>query len=169
MRQLRRASRPCLPTAPARQVSATASMVRVRPRYRRRRAARRRQLPVMEGNCPASDPCAALPARSPRYITASAGGRLRLASRRELAGGNAGSASARLLPIRAYLEAENSYTASAMADTEDSRRTLFAEMKGRIKEDDARSPPRPAFAYYTTFRRSAARHPIFCRRPRRRR
>ncbi len=35
--------------------------------------------------------------------------------------------------IRAYLEAENSYTATMLADTAELQRTLLAEMKGRIK------------------------------------
>ena len=38
--------------------------------------------------------------------------------------------------IRRHLEAENAYQAKMMADTEALRKTLFAEMKGRIKEDD---------------------------------
>ena len=67
--------------------------------------------------------------------------------------------------IRAHLEAENSYTASAMADTEALQATLFAEMKGRIKEDDATVPaPDGAFAYYSRFV-IGGQHPIFCRRP----
>ncbi|MCB1549193.1 MAG: S9 family peptidase, partial [Hyphomicrobiaceae bacterium] len=39
--------------------------------------------------------------------------------------------------IRAYLEAENAYTNAALADTEALQEALFAEMKGRIKEDDS--------------------------------
>ena len=67
--------------------------------------------------------------------------------------------------IRAHLEAENSYTASAMADTEALQATLFAEMKGRIKEDDATVPaPDGAFAYYSRFV-IGGQHPLFCRRP----
>ena len=38
--------------------------------------------------------------------------------------------------IRAQLEAENAYTSAMMGDTEALRQQLFAEMKGRIKEDD---------------------------------
>ena len=38
--------------------------------------------------------------------------------------------------IRKHLEAENAYMKAAMADTEALQKTLFAEMKGRIKEDD---------------------------------
>ncbi len=38
--------------------------------------------------------------------------------------------------IRGYLEAENAYTKAALGHTEALQQTLFAEMKGRIKEDD---------------------------------
>jgi oligopeptidase B len=56
--------------------------------------------------------------------------------------------------IRAHLEAENAYTATALADTNDLQAKLFAEMKGRIKEDDS-SVPAPdgewlyAYSYVT--------------------
>src|SRR6185312_8608769 len=39
--------------------------------------------------------------------------------------------------IRAYLQAENDYCERALADTKSLQETLFAEMKGRIKEDDS--------------------------------
>src|SRR5918996_4585587 len=42
--------------------------------------------------------------------------------------------------IRAYLEAENDYADRALADTKGLQETLFAEMKGRIKEDDSTVP-----------------------------
>jgi oligopeptidase B len=42
--------------------------------------------------------------------------------------------------IRAHLEAENAYQGVAMADTADLQKTLFAEMRGRIKEDDSSVP-----------------------------
>ena len=47
-----------------------------------------------------------------------------------------------LLPadIRAFLEAENAYHEAALADTQALQDTLFAEMKGRIKEDDSSVP-----------------------------
>src|SRR5687767_1110062 len=52
--------------------------------------------------------------------------------------------------IRGHLEAENAYTAAALADTEALQDRLFAEMKGRIKEDDGTVPAHDgAFAYYT--------------------
>jgi oligopeptidase B len=68
--------------------------------------------------------------------------------------------------IRAQLEAENAYTSAIMADTEALRQQLFAEMKGRIKEDDTSVPsPDGAFAYYTRFV-IGGQHPLFCRVPR---
>jgi oligopeptidase B len=68
--------------------------------------------------------------------------------------------------IRAYLEAENAYSAAAMAGSETLQAKLFAEMKGRIKEDDAGVPaPDGAFAYYTRFI-TGGQHPLFCRIPR---
>ena len=68
--------------------------------------------------------------------------------------------------IRTHLEAENAYTAAMMAETEELQRRLFAEMKGRIKEDDASVPaPDGAFAYYTRFV-TGGQQPLFCRRPR---
>src|SRR5688572_233677 len=52
--------------------------------------------------------------------------------------------------IRAHLEAENSHSKNAMADTEEMQATLFAEMKDRIKEDDESVPaPDGPFEYYT--------------------
>lgn len=42
--------------------------------------------------------------------------------------------------IRAHLDAENTYQAELMDDTQTLREKLFAEMKGRIKEDDESVP-----------------------------
>ncbi|HLQ85861.1 MAG TPA: S9 family peptidase, partial [Salinisphaeraceae bacterium] len=68
--------------------------------------------------------------------------------------------------IRAHLEAENAWTEAQMADTAQLRRTLVAEMRGRIAEKDASVPaPDGDWAYYVRFR-AAGEHPIFCRRPR---
>src|SRR5262245_28671908 len=68
--------------------------------------------------------------------------------------------------IRAQLEAENAYTADVMDDTEALQQRLFAEMKGRIKEDDSSVPaPDGLFSYYTRFV-TWGQHPLFCRVPR---
>lgn len=54
--------------------------------------------------------------------------------------------------IRSYLEAENAYQEALMADTKELRDNLFAEMKGRIKEDDESVPaPDGPYAYGTSF------------------
>jgi len=42
--------------------------------------------------------------------------------------------------IRKHLEAENAYMNAAMDDTKPLQKTLFAEMRGRIKEDDSSIP-----------------------------
>ena len=42
--------------------------------------------------------------------------------------------------IHQYLEAENAHTESWLADTDALRNELFAEMRGRIKEDDSTVP-----------------------------
>jgi len=68
--------------------------------------------------------------------------------------------------IRAYLEAENAHAEAALADTCDLQEKLFAEMRGRIKEDDSSVPsPDGPFAYFSRFRQGG-QHPIVCRQPR---
>ncbi|WP_108817691.1 S9 family peptidase [Pseudovibrio sp. Alg231-02] len=65
--------------------------------------------------------------------------------------------------IRAYLEAENAYTESEMEDTEELQKALFAELKGRIKEDDSSVPsPDGEYAYATKFV-EGGQHPKFVR------
>ncbi len=55
--------------------------------------------------------------------------------------------------IRAYLEAENQYTETLLAPTQDLQKVLVAEMRGRIKEDDSGVPtPDGPFAYLWKFR-----------------
>ena len=68
--------------------------------------------------------------------------------------------------IRAYLEAENGYTAAALSDVDAFKDTLFAELKGRLKEDDSSVPaPDGPYAYYRRYE-TGGQHPVFCRRPR---
>jgi oligopeptidase B len=68
--------------------------------------------------------------------------------------------------IRTYLEAENAYTEQAMAPTKELQEKLFAEMKGRIKEDDSSVPaPDGAYAYYSSYV-TGAEHPRYCRKAR---
>jgi oligopeptidase B len=68
--------------------------------------------------------------------------------------------------IREHLEAENAYTKSLLAGTEGLQAQLFAEMKGRIKEDDSSVPsPDGAWDYYVRYE-IGAEHPVHGRRPR---
>ncbi|GAJ91434.1 S9 family peptidase [Agrobacterium sp. SHOUNA12C] len=54
--------------------------------------------------------------------------------------------------IRTHLEAENTYMNAAMADTKELQKLLFAEMKGRIKEDDSSVPVKDGpYSYGTLF------------------
>ena len=68
--------------------------------------------------------------------------------------------------IRAHLEAENAYVAAAMADTEALQKTLFAEMKGRIKEDDSSVPVKDGPYAYGALHVTGGEHPHFFRTPR---
>lgn len=68
--------------------------------------------------------------------------------------------------IRAALDAENAYVEATLAPLADLRAALAAELRGRIKEDEAEPPvPDGAFAYYTRYR-AGGQHPLFCRVPR---
>ncbi|HVX91787.1 MAG TPA: S9 family peptidase [Xanthobacteraceae bacterium] len=68
--------------------------------------------------------------------------------------------------IRAYLVAENAYAEAVLAGTQELQATLFAEMKGRIKEDDSTVPtPDGPYAYFSRYRQGGE-HPLICRRPR---
>ena len=67
--------------------------------------------------------------------------------------------------VRAYLDAENAYTAETLAGTEAAQAALFRELKGRIKAEDSSVPaPDGPWAYYQRFE-EGSQHPIFCRRP----
>lgn len=68
--------------------------------------------------------------------------------------------------IRAHLEAENAYTDAQLAETRDLQGVLFAEMKGRIKEDDSTVPaPDGPFEYYVSYV-TGGQYPRLMRRPR---
>jgi len=70
-----------------------------------------------------------------------------------------------LLPvdIRAYLEAENAYTKAEMAETETLQEQLFAELKGRIKEDDQSVPaPDGPYIYFQSYV-TGAQYPLLKR------
>ncbi|MGI0523870.1 S9 family peptidase [Rhizobium giardinii] len=68
--------------------------------------------------------------------------------------------------IRKHLEAENAYMKAAMADTEALQKTLFAEMKGRIKEDDSSVPMKDGPFAYGTFFVTGGEQPRYFRIPR---
>ena len=68
--------------------------------------------------------------------------------------------------IREHLDAENAYTKELLAGTEALQAQLFAEMKGRIKEDDSSVPASDgAWDYYVRYE-IGAEHPVHGRRPR---
>ncbi|OFX03974.1 MAG: peptidase S9 [Alphaproteobacteria bacterium RIFCSPHIGHO2_12_FULL_66_14] len=68
--------------------------------------------------------------------------------------------------IRAYLEAENRYAEEFLAPTQALQKTLVAEMRGRIKEDDSGVPtPDGPFAYLWRFR-EGGQHQLIGRSPR---
>ncbi|MEJ8473902.1 S9 family peptidase [Roseibium algae] len=65
--------------------------------------------------------------------------------------------------IRAYLEAENAYQETMLAPTKDLQDKLFAEMRGRIKEDDSSVPsPDGPYLYGMKFV-TGGQHPKFLR------
>ncbi|MDB5453440.1 MAG: Peptidase, partial [Caulobacteraceae bacterium] len=68
--------------------------------------------------------------------------------------------------VRAHLDAENAYRDALLAGTTELQAALFAEMKGRIKQDDASTPsPDGPWDYYSRYA-VGAEHPIHARRPR---
>ena len=68
--------------------------------------------------------------------------------------------------IRAYLEAENAYTDSFLTPYAALRETLYAEMRGRMNEDDSSVPaPDGDWAYYVRYV-EGGEHPLYCRTPR---
>ncbi len=68
--------------------------------------------------------------------------------------------------VKAYLEAENAYAQAMLASTEALQAAMFAEMKGRIKEDDSSVPARDGpWDYYSRYA-PGAQHPVYARRPR---
>jgi oligopeptidase B len=68
--------------------------------------------------------------------------------------------------IASYLEAENAYFKQEMGDTEALQEVLFAEMRGRIKEDDSTVPaPDGEWAYAIRYVEDG-QHPLFVRQRR---
>src|ERR1700759_5127390 len=68
--------------------------------------------------------------------------------------------------VRDHLNAENTYTKALLGPTEALQAEMFAEMKGRIKEDDSSVPkPDGPWDYYVRYE-IGAQHPVHARRPR---
>jgi oligopeptidase B len=66
--------------------------------------------------------------------------------------------------VRAYLEAENAYTAAVMAHTDALQEKLYKEIVGRIVKDDESVPYRlDDYFYYERFR-GEGDYPVHCRR-----
>ncbi|KDP36409.1 hypothetical protein JCGZ_08678 [Jatropha curcas] len=66
--------------------------------------------------------------------------------------------------ILSHLEAENAYTESVMAGTKQFEEQLFAEIRGRIKEDDISVPKRKGPYYYYTRTLEDKEYVQHCRR-----
>lgn len=66
--------------------------------------------------------------------------------------------------VIAHLNAENAYAQAALGHTEKLQARLFAEMKGRIKEDDSTVPFRYGGYYYYKTYKAGGEYPIFARR-----
>ena len=68
--------------------------------------------------------------------------------------------------IKSYLEEENTYYESAMADTADLQQALISEMRGRMKEDDTGVPVKRGPYAYSWKYVEGGEHPIRIRTPR---
>ena len=68
--------------------------------------------------------------------------------------------------IRAHLEAENAYTDTVLAPTTALQETLFAEMRGRIQEDESSVPVNDGALAWATRYVSGGEHPLLCCGPR---
>ena len=67
--------------------------------------------------------------------------------------------------IRRHLEAENAYYNAVMEPLEALEDRIYAEIRGRIKEDDASPPERDGPWFYYTRYREGGQYPVFARRP----
>jgi oligopeptidase B len=66
--------------------------------------------------------------------------------------------------VRAYLEAENAYTAAATAPLEELRKQLFEEIVGRVQETDASAPARKGPYEYFSRSIEERQYDVYCRR-----
>ena len=67
--------------------------------------------------------------------------------------------------VRAYLKAENDYTAAMMKPSQSLQKTLYREMLARIKETDVDVPYRDGGHFYYSRTRKGKQYRIYCRRP----
>jgi oligopeptidase B len=63
-----------------------------------------------------------------------------------------------------YLKAENAYTEAVMEPHKELQEALYAEMRGRIKEDDSSVPEKEGDYYYYTRFEEGGQYPIYCRK-----
>jgi len=63
-----------------------------------------------------------------------------------------------------YLHAENDYLEEIMGHTKSLQETLYAEMKGRIKETDATVPEKRGEYFYYSRTEEGKQYPIYCRK-----
>ncbi|NLZ94384.1 MAG: S9 family peptidase, partial [Bacteroidales bacterium] len=63
-----------------------------------------------------------------------------------------------------YLNAENAYTETVMASTEDLQETIYDEILGRMKEDDESYPTLRNGYYYYSRTETGKQYPTHCRR-----
>lgn len=63
-----------------------------------------------------------------------------------------------------YLEAENAYAESVMAHTKEFQDKLFAEMKGRIKEEDSSVPVYENGYWYYSRTETGKQYAVYCRK-----
>src|SRR4051812_21748618 len=66
--------------------------------------------------------------------------------------------------VVALLEAENSYTATAMVETQGAQQRLYEEMVARIQETDLSVPVRKGDWLYYSRTEEGRQYPIHCRR-----
>jgi oligopeptidase B len=66
--------------------------------------------------------------------------------------------------VIAYLEAENAYAHALLEHTEPLQEQLFAEMRGRIQEDDQSAPVRREGFFYYWRMEAGKQYRVFCRR-----
>ena len=67
--------------------------------------------------------------------------------------------------VRAYLEAENTYTASVLKGTEQLQTDLYEEMLSHLQETDLSVPYRYGDFFYYTRTEEGKQYPYYCRKP----